>query len=75
VSDRLHDIGFSYCDGGFMAKNPQWTHSLSHWKHNYVRWLAESNPEAGMQFAVSFDCRYLHGDPTIMDELHEFLAM
>ena len=73
VSDRLNEIGFSYCEGGFMAKNPKWTHSLSHWKRNYVEWMADSNPETGMQFAASFDCRYLYGDPTIMDELHEFL--
>ena len=75
VSDRLNDIGFSYCEGGFMAKNPKWTQSLSHWKRNYVEWMTDSNPEAGMQFAASFDCRYLYGDPTIMDELHEFLAV
>src|SRR5206468_9206428 len=30
VSGRLNDIGFSFCEGGFMAKNPNWTHSLSH---------------------------------------------
>ena len=75
VSDQLHAIGFSYCDGGFMAKNPKWTHSLSHWKRNYVAWMSETNPENGMQFAASFDCRYLYGDATIMDELHEFLAV
>ena len=75
VSDELNEIGFGYCEGGFMAKNPQWTHSLSHWKRNYVQWMADSNPETGMQFAASFDCRYLYGDPTIMDELHDFLAV
>ena len=74
VSDQLNEIGFSYCEGGFMAKNPKWTHSLSHWKRNYVAWMTESNPETGMQFAASFDCRYLYGDPAIMDELHDFLA-
>jgi CBS domain-containing protein len=73
VSDQLNAIGFSYCEGGFMAKNPQWTHSLSHWKRNYVKWMTDSNPETGMQFAASFDCRYLYGDATIMDELHAFL--
>ncbi|WP_426061737.1 DUF294 nucleotidyltransferase-like domain-containing protein [Hymenobacter sp. B1770] len=73
VSDRLNDIGFAFCEGGFMAKNHKWTHSLSHWKRNYVEWLTDSNPETGMQFAASFDCRYLYGDATIMDELHEFL--
>lgn len=75
VSDRLNAIGFSFCEGGFMAKNPQWTHSLSHWKRNYVQWITDANPETGMQFAASFDCRYLYGDPTIMDELHEFLDL
>jgi len=75
VSDQLNEIGFSYCEGGFMAKNPKWTHSLSHWKRNYVEWMTDSNPETGMQFAASFDCRYLYGDATIMDELHAFLAV
>jgi CBS domain-containing protein len=73
VSDQLNAIGFSYCEGGFMAKNPKWTHSLSHWKRNYVEWMTEANPETGMQFAASFDCRYIYGDADIMDELHDFL--
>ncbi|MDQ2769662.1 MAG: DUF294 nucleotidyltransferase-like domain-containing protein [Bacteroidota bacterium] len=75
VSDQLNEIGFSYCDGGFMAKNPKWTHSLSHWKRNYVAWMSDANPETGMQFAASFDCRYLFGDASIMAGLHEFLAL
>ncbi|GAB3857561.1 DUF294 nucleotidyltransferase-like domain-containing protein [Hymenobacter terrigena] len=75
VSDQLNEIGFSYCEGGFMAKNPKWTHSLSHWKRNYVEWMTDSNPETGMQFAASFDCRYIYGDPAIMGELHDFLAV
>jgi CBS domain-containing protein len=73
VSDRLNEIGFSFCDGGFMAKNPKWTHSLSHWKRNYQEWLHESNPENVMRFAAFFDIRFLYGEATILDELHEFL--
>jgi CBS domain-containing protein len=73
VSDRLNEIGFSFCDGGFMAKNPKWTHSLSHWKRNYQEWLHESNPENVMRFAAFFDIRFLYGEAGILDELHEFL--
>lgn len=73
VSDRLNAIGFSFCDGGFMAKNPKWTHSLSHWKRNYTSWLTESDPEKVMKFAASFDCRFLYGEVAIMDELQAFL--
>ncbi|TGD79477.1 DUF294 nucleotidyltransferase-like domain-containing protein [Hymenobacter wooponensis] len=73
VSDQLNDIGLHFCSGGFMAKNPKWTHSLSHWKRNYHQWMSESNAETVMKFSTFFDCRYLYGEASIMDELREFL--
>jgi CBS domain-containing protein len=73
VSGHLNTIGFSYCTGGYMAQNPKWTHSLSHWKNNYLGWMNESLPETVMQIATFFDCRYLYGDENIMNELEAFL--
>ncbi|WP_423146063.1 DUF294 nucleotidyltransferase-like domain-containing protein [Rubrolithibacter danxiaensis] len=73
VSERLNSIGFSYCSGGFMAKNPKWTHSLSHWKRNYISWMEEALPETVIKFSTFFDCRYLYGDKLIMEELQDFL--
>ena len=73
VSERLDQTGFSYCSGGFMAKNPKWTHSLSHWKRNYESWMQEIVPETVMQFSTFFDCRYLYGEIAIMEELQAFL--
>jgi CBS domain-containing protein len=73
VSDKLNHIGFVYCEGGFMAMNPEWTHSLSYWKRNYTTWMAESVPESVIKFSTFFDCRYLYGDETIITELKEFL--
>lgn len=73
VSGKLDHIGFSFCTGGFMAKNPKWTHSLSHWKKNYQYWMDESIPETVINFSTFFDCRSIYGDTAIMDELHEFL--
>ncbi|AKD03934.1 DUF294 domain-containing protein [Pontibacter korlensis] len=73
VSERLDLIGFSYCKGGFMAKNSKWTHSLSHWKRNYSSWMKEPDPETVMKFSTFFDCRYIYGEASIMDELREFL--
>ncbi|OKS85393.1 DUF294 nucleotidyltransferase-like domain-containing protein [Mucilaginibacter polytrichastri] len=73
VSDKLNHIGFSFCTGGFMAQNPKWTHSLSHWKRNYKYWMDESIPETVINFSTFFDCRSIYGDTSIMDELHEFL--
>lgn len=73
VSGRLNGIGFSFCTGGFMAKNPKWTHSLSHWKRNYESWLDEPVPETVMKFSTFFDCRYIYGEESIMDELRSFM--
>ncbi|WP_242917624.1 DUF294 nucleotidyltransferase-like domain-containing protein [Pontibacter liquoris] len=73
VSERLDTIGFSYCTGGYMAKNTKWTHSLSHWKRNYQSWMQEPEPATVMKFAAFFDCRLIYGEPVIMDELRTFL--
>lgn len=73
VSDYLNEIGFSYCEGGYMASNPSWTHSLSHWKRNYKKWIEESVPEHAIKFSTFFDCRSLYGDESIIHELKQFL--
>lgn len=73
VSERLDSIGFSFCKGNFMAMNPEWTHSLSHWKRNYKAWMDDSLPETSIKFSTFFDCRALYGDFAIFDELQDFL--
>lgn len=73
VSEKLDYIGFSYCKGGYMAQNPKWTHSLSHWKRNYVEWMSQAAPETVIQFSTFFDCRYIFGDASIIRELQDFL--
>ena len=73
VSDKLNYVGFVYCDGDYMATNPNWTHSLSHWKYNYKNWIEEALPEAAVKFAAFFDCRAIYGDPGIMDDLRQFV--
>ncbi|UKT65760.1 DUF294 nucleotidyltransferase-like domain-containing protein [Pedobacter mucosus] len=73
VSDKLNYVGFVYCDGDYMASNPNWTHSLSHWKYNYANWIEESLPEAAVKFAAFFDCRAIYGDISIMDDLRNFV--
>ncbi len=73
ISDKLNDIGFKYCTGGFMAKNPKWCHSLSHWKRNYDSWTTESNPDQVVKFSTFFDCKYVAGDKSLFDELKDHM--
>ncbi|WP_154858207.1 DUF294 nucleotidyltransferase-like domain-containing protein [Cyclobacterium xiamenense] len=73
VSDRLDEIGFNYCKGGFMASNPKWTHSLSHWKANYAGWFQESSMETVMTYGTFFDCRPIYGDFSLLQGLKNFM--
>ncbi|WP_209330388.1 DUF294 nucleotidyltransferase-like domain-containing protein [Lunatimonas salinarum] len=74
LSTRLDFIGFAYCQGDFMAQNPKWTHSLSHWKKNYQGWFLESSPDTVMKYALFFDCRPLYGEISLLEELKTFMA-
>lgn len=69
ISSRLNDVGFKFCTGGFMAKNPKWCHSLSHWKNNYVQWTKDSSPDQVIQFSTFFDCRFVYGEKALFEEL------
>ncbi|MXV52057.1 CBS domain-containing protein [Pedobacter sp. HMF7647] len=73
VSTSLDFVGISFCTGDYMAKNPKWTHSLSHWKRNYESWMSDSLPETVIQFSTFFDCRFIYGDKSIFDELQQFI--
>lgn len=73
VSNDLNYIGFSFCQGDFMAKNPKWTHSLSHWKRNYDNWMTASTQETVMKYSAFFDNRAIYGDSSILVELHEYM--
>lgn len=73
ISTRLNDIGFSFCEGGFMAKNPKWTHSLSHWKGNYDEWTNVAAPDTVIKFSTFFDCRFIYGEKKLFNELKQHM--
>jgi CBS domain-containing protein len=74
VSEQLNDIGFTFCTGGFMAKNPKWTHSLSHWKRNYNDWIENADLQSVMNFSTFFDCRMIYGHQPLIDKLREHIV-
>ncbi|GAB2483737.1 DUF294 nucleotidyltransferase-like domain-containing protein [Algoriphagus taiwanensis] len=74
VSTALDEIGLSFCDGNFMAMNPKWTHSLSHWKNNYLQWVSDASQETAMNYSTFFDCRGIYGDLSLIEELKNHMA-
>ncbi|MDP5172214.1 MAG: DUF294 nucleotidyltransferase-like domain-containing protein [Bacteroidia bacterium] len=69
VSDDLNMVGFEYCSGGLMAKNPKWNHSLSHWKSRYTTWVQEPTPNNVMIGSTFFDCRAIYGSAALWEDL------
>lgn len=69
LSDDLHAIGYEYCKGEIMAKNPEWTQKLITWKDYFSKWINTSDPQAILDAAIFFDFRYIYGKEALVKEL------
>lgn len=73
VSTALNEIGLVFCEGNFMAMNPKWTHSLSHWKRTYEEWISDASEETTMNYSTFFDCRAIFGEEEILEDLKDYM--
>jgi len=73
VCTWLDRVGYTFCNGGVMAKNPHWCQPLSVWKKYFSTWIGTAEPEALMQASIFFDFRGGYGDLAIIDELRQHL--
>jgi CBS domain-containing protein len=71
VNRDLHTIGYHYCRGEVMARNPKWTQPLEGWKKYFSQWINTSNPQDILEAAIFFDFRYIHGDEQLVKELRD----
>lgn len=70
----LEAMGFVACPAQMMASNPQWCLSLSEWKAQFSRWLAEPDPRAVMMTTIFFDFRPVIGDAALAEQLRAHIA-
>lgn len=73
VNNNLHKIGYQYCDGGIMAMNPIWCLPLSGWKKQFSKWSQSPDPKSVLDSSIFFDLRFIYGEQTFVDELHEHI--
>ena len=62
IADILNEVGVPYCNGGVMAKNPQWRGSVDTWRKRVDGWIRASKPEDLLSVDIFFDLRPVHGD-------------
>ncbi len=73
ICRRLDRAGYDFCEGGIMAKNPEWCLTLSGWQHKFNEWIHTSDPEALLRSSIFFDFRGGYGEMGLIDELRRFL--
>lgn len=69
VSDNLHQIGYQYCKGDIMAKNPTWVQKLETWKGYFSKWITSNTPQDVLDAAIFFDQKTIYGNPSLTAEL------
>jgi CBS domain-containing protein len=72
VSDILDIAGVPYCNGDIMASNPDWRHSVEHWKKTIQSWIKRQTPDDILNCDIFFDAVCVHGNIDLADEVMDF---
>lgn len=73
VTAMLDQVGYAYCIGNVMARNPKWCQPLSVWKGYFSNWIHTAEPEDLLQASIFFDFRFAYGDAVLVDQLRAHL--
>ncbi len=73
MSAILNEVGYRYCIGNIMARNPRWNQPLSEWKRVFSSWITEPEPINLLESAIFFDYRPVFGDAAIIEPLTEHI--
>jgi CBS domain-containing protein len=74
VCDGLNACGYTYCDGGIMASNPQWRLTLKEWKQQFSDWVEKPNPQALLNASIFFDLEGVDGKIVWAEQLTRFIV-
>jgi len=73
VCTWLDQIGYDFCKGDTMAKNPKLCQPLAKWKKYFSEWIHAPEPEDLLQAGIFFDLRRGYGDVNLIEYLQEHL--
>jgi CBS domain-containing protein len=73
ICSWLNEVGYNFCKGQIMAKNPQWCQPLSEWKKYFNSWVRAAEPEDILSSTIFFDFRCAYGRSELVAELRSSL--
>jgi len=71
VCNSLNQVGYTFCKGNIMAKNPQWNKPISTWKKYFTSWITAPEPQNLLDATVFFDFRNVYGNPELATDLRK----
>ena len=74
VCNSLNYIGYSYCKGNIMAKNPKWCKPLSDWENYFTGWITTPESQNLLDATIFFDFRNVFGDELITESLRKSIS-
>lgn len=74
VNNGLHECGYPYCTGNYMAINARWCVSLQEWKENFRSWIIAPELEGLLNASVFMDMRGIYGDLNLADQLQQYFV-
>ena len=73
ICTGLNQVGYDFCKGDIMAKNPKWCQPVSVWKTYFLSWMRVAEPDDLLKSTIFFDFRCAYGKAELVDELRSFL--
>ena len=68
-ADILDEAGIPLCNGGVMAKNPEWRGSVTTWDERVRDWIGRTSPEDLLNVDIFFDQIAVSGERSLAVEL------
>ncbi len=75
VCDSLNYIGYSFCKGNVMAKNPHWCQPFSVWEKYFTEWITTPEPQNLLDATIFFDFRSVYGDEEFTQRLKNTIGI
>ncbi len=74
VCNSLNHIGYSYCKGNIMAKNPQWNKPAKQCEKYFSNWIQSPEPQNLLDATIFFDFRNVYGNEEFTSHLRETIG-
>jgi len=69
VCNSLNYVGYSFCLGNIMAKNPIWCKPIDAWEEYFGNWISTPEPQNLLDATIFFDFRSVYGDEMLVEKL------